>query len=73
MAGPVEATAIGNIMLQAVADEAVGSIDEAREVVRRSFDVEEYEPRNTGLGRGLPGFLKVWAMIPKSSWIFLKV
>ncbi len=47
VAGPVEATAIGNIMVQAVADGAVGSIAEAREVVRGSFDVEEYEPRNT--------------------------
>ena len=46
VAGPVEATAIGNIMVQAVADGAVGSIAEAREVVRRSFDVEEYEPQN---------------------------
>jgi rhamnulokinase len=44
VAGPVEATAIGNIMLQAVADGAVGSIAEAREVVRRSFQVEEYVP-----------------------------
>ncbi len=34
-------------MMQAVADGAVGSIAEAREVVRRSFEVEEYEPHNT--------------------------
>jgi len=47
VAGPIEATAIGNIMLQALADGAVGTIAEAREVVRRSFEVEEYEPRNT--------------------------
>jgi len=46
VAGPIEATAVGNIMLQAVSDGAVGSIAEAREVVRRSFEVEEYEPRN---------------------------
>jgi rhamnulokinase len=46
VAGPVEATAIGNIMVQAVADGAVASIAEAREVVRRSFDVEEYQPHN---------------------------
>ena len=46
VAGPVEATAIGNIMLQAVADGAVGSISDASEVIRNSFDVEEYEPRN---------------------------
>jgi rhamnulokinase len=46
VAGPIEATAIGNIMLQAVADGAAGSIAEAREVVRRSFEVDEYEPTN---------------------------
>jgi rhamnulokinase len=47
VAGPIEATATGNVMMQAVADGAVDSIADAREVVRRSFDVEEYEPRNT--------------------------
>ncbi|NQU24100.1 MAG: rhamnulokinase [Candidatus Nealsonbacteria bacterium] len=45
--GPIEATAIGNVMVQAVAAGDVASIAEAREVVRRSFDVEEYEPQNT--------------------------
>ena len=47
VAGPVEATAIGNLMVQAIAAGDVGSIAEAREVIRRSFDVEEYEPQNT--------------------------
>jgi rhamnulokinase len=47
VAGPVEATAIGNLMVQAIASGEVGSIGEAREVVRRSFSVETYEPRNT--------------------------
>ncbi len=47
VAGPVEATAIGNLMMQAVATAEVGSIAEAREVIRRSFQVEEYEPQNT--------------------------
>jgi len=46
VAGPVEATAIGNIMLQAVALGEAASIAEAREIIRRSFPVEEYEPRN---------------------------
>lgn len=45
VAGPVEATAIGNVMMQAVADGAVSSIAQAREVVRRSFKVEEYFPK----------------------------
>lgn len=46
VAGPVEATAIGNIMMQAVAAGDVASIAEARDVIRRSFTVDEYEPRN---------------------------
>lgn len=46
VAGPVEATATGNLMMQAVAAGDVGSIAEAREVVRRSFAVDEYEPRD---------------------------
>ncbi|MDP6447294.1 MAG: FGGY-family carbohydrate kinase [Pirellulaceae bacterium] len=47
VAGPVEATAIGNLMMQAVAHGDVGSIEEAREVIRDSFAVKRYEPRNT--------------------------
>ena len=47
VAGPIEATAIGNIMMQAVAAGDVGSIAEAREVIRRSFAVEQYDPAET--------------------------
>jgi rhamnulokinase len=47
VAGPVEATATGSLMLQAVAAGDVSSIAEAREVIRRSFAVEEYQPKNT--------------------------
>lgn len=47
VAGPIEATAIGNVMMQAVSTGDVASIAEAREVIRRSFAVEEYEPQNT--------------------------
>jgi rhamnulokinase len=45
LAGPVEATAIGNVLVQAVGLGLLGSLAEAREVVRRSFDVKRYEPR----------------------------
>jgi rhamnulokinase len=45
--GPVEATAIGNVMMQALAGGGVDSIAQAREVIRNSFDVLEYTPRNT--------------------------
>jgi len=45
VAGPVEATAIGNVMMQAVAAGVVGSIAEARDVIRQSFTVDEYLPK----------------------------
>ena len=49
LAGPVEATAIGNVMVQAVAIGDVASIAEAREMVRRSFPVEEYVPKRASI------------------------
>ncbi|MDR1960062.1 MAG: rhamnulokinase [Planctomycetaceae bacterium] len=45
--GPVEATAIGNLMMQAVAAGDVADIPQAREVIRRSFEVMEFLPQNT--------------------------
>lgn len=43
-AGPTEATAIGNIMLQAKAMGEVNSLKEIRGIVRNSFDVKEFVP-----------------------------
>jgi rhamnulokinase len=45
LAGPVEATAIGNVLVQAIGLGMLGSLTEAREVVRASFEVRRYEPR----------------------------
>lgn len=44
-AGPVEATAIGNIMLQQIALGEIGSIAQGRRLVRESYDVQPYRPR----------------------------
>jgi rhamnulokinase len=44
LAGPVEATALGNVMVQAYARGAVRSLQEIRSVVRRSTEVRCYEP-----------------------------
>jgi rhamnulokinase len=44
IAGPVEATAAGNVIVQAMALGAVGSLSEGREVIRHSFQVIPYEP-----------------------------
>jgi rhamnulokinase len=45
VAGPIEATAIGNVLMQAVALGHLQAVDEARAVVRHSFKPETYEPR----------------------------
>ena len=47
VAGPVEATAIGNVLVQAMALGHLAGLEEARALVRRSFDVESYEPQDT--------------------------
>ncbi len=46
IAGPIEATAIGNLMMQAVAADYISSISQAREIIRQSFTVDEYQPRD---------------------------
>jgi rhamnulokinase len=51
VAGPFEATAIGNIMIQAKSMSAVASLDEIRSMVGNSFATKTYEPKDT----------KVWA------------
>lgn len=45
MAGPVEATAIGNAMMQAVAVGKLASIEDARKLVRSSFEPQTFVPR----------------------------
>lgn len=44
VAGPYEATAAGNILMQMVGSGAISSVAEGRQVIRRSFDVQEYLP-----------------------------
>jgi len=44
VAGPVEASALGNIAMQMVAIGAVDSLAGARQIIERSFPVERFEP-----------------------------
>jgi len=44
IAGPTEATSIGNIMIQAKALGYVSSLNEIRQIVANSFDLVEYHP-----------------------------
>jgi rhamnulokinase len=48
IAGPVEATALGNVAMQLVATGAVASLDDARDAIERSFPTERFEPEKTG-------------------------
>ena len=48
VAGPVEATALGNVLVQAMATGVIGSLNEAREVIRQSFELKYYEPQDVG-------------------------
>lgn len=43
IAGPVEATAIGNIAAQMIAYNEVKDINEAREIIKESFEMKEFE------------------------------
>lgn len=45
--GPVEATAIGNILSQMIGLNVLASLADAREVVRRSYEVLTFEPKDT--------------------------
>ncbi len=45
VAGPAEATAIGNLLVQAMGAGELAGIEEIRAVVRRSFAIETFEPR----------------------------
>ncbi len=47
VAGPSEATAIGNIMMQAIGAGVVGSLAEARKIIRASIETEEFLPQNS--------------------------
>jgi rhamnulokinase len=45
IAGPVEATAAGNILVQAIAMKEVKDLDAVRGIVRKSFEVVTYKPK----------------------------
>ena len=47
IAGPVEATAIGNLLIQAIATGDIKNHDEMREIVKNSTPTQTYEPQNT--------------------------
>jgi len=47
VAGPTEATAIGNLLVQAIGLGYVSSLAQLREIVRQSFALKRYEPQDS--------------------------
>lgn len=47
--GPIEATASGNILMQAKATGQIKSLPKIREIVRNSFKLKEYQPQDSQL------------------------
>jgi rhamnulokinase len=45
VAGPVEATAAGNVLVQAIGAGEVRDLDQVRAIVRGSFEIEKFAPR----------------------------
>jgi rhamnulokinase len=65
VAGPVEATAIGNLLVQLMADGGVSGLDEARALVRASVPLRRHEPaaETSGAEAGYERFRKVMASL----------
>lgn len=58
--GPVEGTAIGNIMLQAKAAGLVGDIFEMRKIIANSIELRHYEPKdNNAWNEGYRAYCKL--------------
>lgn len=47
LVGPVEATAAGNVLIQAITLGHVSSLQTAREIIRASFPIQNFEPENS--------------------------
>jgi len=47
VAGPEEATAVGNFMVQAMGLDLIGSMVEAQPIIREAFPIREYQPEDT--------------------------
>ena len=50
IAGPIEATAMGNILVQAISSGHIATLEEGRDILRRSVETHEYNPIDTTSG-----------------------
>ena len=47
IAGPTEATALGNIILQLIALGDISDVHQARQIIRNQENLNKYEPENS--------------------------
>ncbi|KZM54345.1 rhamnulokinase [Aeribacillus pallidus] len=47
-AGPSEATAVGNILIQLIAEKKLANLQEGRNLVLNSFSIKRFDPRESG-------------------------
>jgi rhamnulokinase len=61
IAGPGEATAVGNVLVQALAARRIPSLAAARGVVRESFEAVTFTPREASAWDGARDFFSNWS------------
>ena len=59
IAGPIEATAAGNIAVQLIAAGEIKDLKEAREIIADSFSVQEFTPSDKTFDEYYEGFCKI--------------
>jgi rhamnulokinase len=52
LAGPEEATAVGNLMVQAMGLGLISSMRDALPTIRKAFPIREFKPQDTALWNG---------------------
>ncbi len=61
IAGPIEATAAGNIAVQLISMGEIKDLKEARKVIADSFEVEHFNPNNADIEKEYQRFIKILA------------
>lgn len=59
VAGPIEATAAGNVAVQLIAAGEIKDLKEARKIIADSFAVVKYEPKDSGFCEAYDRFLNI--------------
>jgi len=62
-AGPVEATALGNISMQLIAAGELADLSEARRVIRSSFEIKTYQPDTASKAAWDEGYTRFLSLI----------